>query len=291
MQVIEDGEISSLARLTACCERIATEEVEARWVVVDKEEAENDDEEEEEEEEGDEQSPEEVLYTSSVRPRMVQVNVPHRSQLSSRSVVSNHLNTLARQRYNSTPMWSPDSSEADNDDEAGDKATNMNDDWDMIAEDLETAFTKDFPSAARKLVRPVTVLPQAHGIARSIERDDQVDSFTAELLRSAYGPSSLSTPSRLRGKATSLHTDKTAPALPRSTKPGSATSSFIDLTDEPTTPVKRSAKAKKRTSPTDTDDEDIIIAGSGRPRQRVRLTMRSLSVQDDEDFMSALESA
>lgn len=130
MQVINDGETSSLARLVAYCERASTEEVERRWTVThnstsieddEEQEEQEDDEAELESEEDDEETSQDIMQSASRAVlRLVQVIVPHRSQLSSRSTVT-RLNTLATQRNNdvalrtqraaSTPMWSSDSSD------------------------------------------------------------------------------------------------------------------------------------------------------------------------------------
>jgi len=321
MQVIDDGETSSLARLVAYCERASTEEVERRWAVGhDGTSIEEDEEQLEEEEEAeaedevesevddDGEKPRGIMQdTSRAVFRPVQVNVPHRSQLSSRSTVT-RLNTLATQRNDdaalrtqraaSTRMWSSDSESENNTQKPYNKdtqshslarreVTSFSDDWNLISDDLDTSFKENFPSAARKLLRPHAALPQPQDVARSIEPDTQVDRFTAELLRSAYGSSPPSTPSLLSEQATRLHTDKAVPVPPISTNASSTSSSFVDLTNDISdyvviTPQKPINGSKKRPSlPPDTDDDDVVT-GSGR-RQRVRLIMRSLSVQDKED--------
>lgn len=318
MQVIRDGQTRSLARLAAHCERASTEEVEHRWIATRTQGGvleEDEDEDEEYEVNNEERPPGTVPVASRALFRPVQVNVPHRSQLSSRLIVS-RLNTLSQRDDNvvsktrgadSTPLWSSDSSESENNTQmqynkgtrshslAGREVTSVVDDWDLIGKDLETSFTEEFPSAARKL--PLRK-PQTQTVAQSIEHNNQLDRFTAELLRSAYESSPLPTLSRTSGQAARMQTARTAPQSPTLSNTNFSNSSFVDLAKDTTsdyvvvTPRKLITNSKKRASPppnTD-DEEDLIVTESGR-RQRVRLTMRSLSVQDkdDDEFMSASE--
>ncbi|KAK5101472.1 hypothetical protein LTR24_000528 [Lithohypha guttulata] len=322
MQVIDDGETSSLARLVAYCERASTEEVERRWNVghdgtsleEDEEQHEEEEDEVESEVDHDGEKPRDIMQdTSRAVFRPVQVNVPHRSQLSSRSTVT-RLNTLTTQRNNdvalrtqraaSTRMWSTDSESENNTQEPYNdvkaeyepcrEITKPSDEWDLIANDLETSFAEEFPSAARKLRLPHKRVPLSTlGITPSIEQHTPIDQFTAELLRSAYHVSPLLTPSRTSGQAA-----RTTPDSATFGNINSSNSSFVDLDNHTisdyvvVTPQKLTTNTKKRPSlPPDTNnEEDVIVTGSGR-RQRVRLTMRSLSVQDKEDdeFMPASE--
>lgn len=186
MRVIYDGQASSLAKMVAHCEEAATTSHEHRRVAVRRR---NDDlgEEEEEEEEAEdddlyneEQSRLGIPKPSHAALGALQVNVPHRSQLPSRSAV-HRLNVLANRqggnrfvskarRASTIPLWSSDSE----------------------LEDSEVVNNKSQlcgPRAVRPLREFENYVADSEDVAPSIEEDTGVDSFTAQLLRSAYGPS------------------------------------------------------------------------------------------------------
>jgi len=191
-------------------------------------------------------------------PKSIRVNVPLRAGLNSGQII-NSLNSIAAkmtkapstqdsrfQRADLTPMWSTDS-EPENIPSKPVKRDRQyakiakaellrqvdifSGDWDAIENDLQTSFAEVCPSASRKIRCPLRALPNVPDAIPSIEDDSHIDTFTAELLRSAHESSPVLVPTRTSQQAVRQQngTSTIVPTALSSTS--SASSSFVDLAD------------------------------------------------------------
>lgn len=327
MQTILQPSQDSLAGLVSLCKGSATGDIEHS--PTEEPFGGTEEEEEEEEEPETEEATDESLSALPILTQVL-VRVPTRAEIASHNAV-NKLNILAAKastqsaevsRHRPTPLWSPDTEsaiyspvpvgrfsqhESVAEREPSLELNNANEEWDMVDDDLQMSFAEELPSAARKLRQSTLFNTDAQRIIPSIEQDHEIDTFSSELLRSAYGPSPSSTPSRGILRDLDQQPSKPGHASPALSTTSSRMSSFVDLTEDMAndpsittstkTPPKPTPTLGKRQAMKDDDlpnEDDFVITGSGR-RQRVWLPLRSLSVQeaeeieDDDDYMSALE--
>lgn len=189
-------------------------------------------------------------------------------------------------------------SKADDDSLSGDE-------WDLIEADLERSFEDNNPDAAMKARRfdqiRLQIQPPVgpNDVVRSIESEENqaLDSFTQELLATAFGP--IPTPIPIKTPKTSKHTVGRSPPIKPSDKarganhavkpPNRQQARHVKATNNhtrlPRTPMdKLNETINLVGGEEDANDEDFVIVGSG-PVRKVRLPLRLSTSEESISYI------